>query len=61
MSGKRVNCVYNDHGAWCKNKKTPRAFYVFGARCCALYHDDDATCDLRVMTKRPQTKPPAQT
>lgn len=29
-----VNCIFNDNGAWCKNKKIKRSLLGFGPRLC---------------------------
>jgi len=36
----KINCTYNDNGAWCKNKKVKRSMWGLGARCCILYPPD---------------------
>lgn len=33
----RINCVYNDHGLYCKNKKIKRSISgLMGARLCSF-------------------------
>lgn len=32
-----INCIYNDRGAWCKNKKVKRCLFGIGARECIEY------------------------
>lgn len=31
----KVNCKYNDQGAWCTNKNVKRSLFGLGARCCS--------------------------
>ena len=33
----KINCIYNDQGAWCKNKNIKRSLLGIGARCCKVY------------------------
>lgn len=35
--GIRINCMWNDRGAWCKNEKIGRSLFGIGARCCVEY------------------------
>lgn len=37
----KVNCKYNDQGAWCKNSNIKRSLWGLGARCCVLYPPDE--------------------
>lgn len=36
MQGK-INCKYNDRGAWCTHRGIKRSLFGIGARCCVLY------------------------
>ena len=33
----KVNCIYNDKGAWCTNKNVKRSLLGLGARVCSEY------------------------
>lgn len=30
----KINCKYNDRGAWCTNKQIKRSLFGMGVRCC---------------------------
>ena len=42
----KINCTYNDQGAWCTDKRVKRSLWGFGARCCIEYCDNK-TCDYK--------------
>jgi hypothetical protein len=48
----RINCVYNDQGAWCKNKKIKRSIFGIGARVC-LDFEKEGICNIREKYIRP--------
>jgi hypothetical protein len=52
---KKVNCVKNDKGAWCKDRRVERSLSGMGARCCKVFDDD--TCDYQVCFPRPVNSP----
>ena len=52
----KVNCKWNDQGAWCKNKEIKRSLFGFGARCCIEY-GNNKTCQFKELGPKP-TKPP---
>jgi hypothetical protein len=54
----RINCIYNDDGAWCKNKKIKRSMLGLGARCCVIYPYGDNKCDHLVKYTEPPSPPP---
>ena len=55
----RINCVYNDQGAWCKNKNVKRSLFGVGARCCKLYPDRfNSMCEFQMKYSRPSIIPP---
>jgi len=55
----RINCKYNDSGAWCKHKKVKRSLFGIGARCCTLYpYSFDSTCKFQEEFPRPKIVPP---
>lgn len=35
----KVNCKYNDDGAWCINKEIKRSLFGIGTRCCSEFND----------------------
>ena len=50
----KINCVHNDSGAWCKNKKIKRSILgIMGARCCPLYYNDAPCCKHQEKFKKP--------
>ena len=52
----KVNCKWNDQGAWCTNKKVKRSLFGLGARCCIEY-GSNKTCQSKEPRPKP-TKPP---
>lgn len=48
----KVNCKYNDDGAWCTNKNIKRSLFGIGARMCRVV--DGKSCEF----KEPKTKKP---
>jgi len=40
----KINCKYNDRGAWCTNKNVKRSLFGIGARCCSEFNDKE--CEL---------------
>ena len=55
MKGK-VNCKYNEKGAWCSNEKVERGLFGLGERLCYDYLKISHTCPYRLETKRPNVK-----
>ena len=55
---KKVNCKYNDKGAWCTNKNIKRSLFGIGARCCVEFSDKQ--CKLKEI-KMLKGKPPPKT
>jgi hypothetical protein len=47
----KVNCLYNNNGAWCRNKSVKRSFWGLGARLCSEYPQYKNGC--MVMKKCP--------
>jgi len=44
----KVNCEYNDQGAWCINTNIKRSLWGLGARCCVLYPPDQkSSCEFK--------------
>jgi hypothetical protein len=41
----KINCKFNDNGAWCANKNIKRSLFGMGARCCCEY--DGKTCSIK--------------
>lgn len=55
---KKINCIYNNKGAWCTNQKIKKSLFGIGARCCSEHNDID--CDEKVEhTKKENIAPPA--
>lgn len=53
----RVNCIYNDQGAWCTNKCVKRSLFGIGARCCSEYPYRTGKCGVKVEHPR-KPEPP---
>jgi len=49
----RINCVYNDQGAWCTNKLIKRSLCGLGARCCIEFDERSAVCKYKVIYPKP--------
>lgn len=57
--GIKINCVYNDKGAWCKNINIKRSFFGLGARCCKEFENPfKETCICRQRLRKPPPPPP---
>lgn len=54
----KVNCTYNNSGAWCRNKNIYRSLFGLGARICPVHNG--GTCSLQIKKER-MTPPPAPT
>jgi hypothetical protein len=54
--GIRINCVYNDRGAWCKNKKIKRKL-GFLARVCLEFPGEKGGCPYITPHERPDLVP----
>ena len=55
----KINCVHNDQGAWCTNKKVKRSLFGIGARVCCEYNGKK--CELKEKTTRKAPPPPSPT
>lgn len=55
--GIRINCKYNDRGAWCTNKNIKRSLFGIGARCCVLY-PDGISCKYQEKYEKPKVSIP---
>ena len=53
----KINCIWNDQGAWCKNKEIKRSLFGLGARCCIEY-GSNKTCQLKKLRPKPLPSPP---
>lgn len=42
--GVNINCIYNNDGAWCKNKNIKRSLFGIGARICIVYPYEKEKC-----------------
>ena len=52
----KINCEYNDDGAWCTNKKVRRSLFGLGSRCCSEYNDKK--CDKKITISKSTSPPP---
>lgn len=43
----KINCKFNDNGAWCKHKSIKRSIFGIGARCCVEYTDKPIECEFK--------------
>ena len=57
----KINCIYNDQGAWCKNITIKRSLFGLGARCCVIYPDWNSVCKHQKKYPKPTQIPPAPT
>ena len=48
----KINCIWNNQGAWCKNREIKRSLFGLGARCCVEY-DGNKTCQLKELRPKP--------
>ncbi len=53
---RKINCKYNDRGAWCTNKKIKRSLFGLGTRLCSEYNFDKI-CKLKepILKGKPPT------
>ena len=56
---RKVNCKYNDSGAWCTNKNIKRSLFGIGARYC--YEFDDKECGFKEIRTKRGNPPPRPT
>lgn len=54
----KINCIYNDRGAWCNNKKIKRSLLGLGARCCTEFPYSSSGCKIKEEYPRPTLMPP---
>lgn len=54
--GIKINCVYNDKGAWCKHTHIKRSLWGIGARCCSVFNGE--LCSLQEEIPKPRSTPP---
>lgn len=52
----KVDCIHNDQGPWCLNRKVKRDLFGFGPRCCPVPYGNG--CDLKEEHERPSQPPP---
>jgi len=52
---KKINCIHNEKGAWCKNKNVKRSIFGFGARVCCEFNWKK--CELRTMKEKDNRTP----
>jgi hypothetical protein len=53
----KINCKYNDRGAWCKNKNIKRSLFGIGVRCCVEYPHENKSCESKIKFPRPILPP----
>ena len=56
---RKINCKYNDQGAWCTNKNVKRSLFGIGARCCTEFNDKE--CELKEIRNKKSNPPPRHT
>ena len=54
---RKINCRWNDLGAWCKNKRIKRSLFGVGSRCCIEY-DGIEICEFKEPFPIPKPSPP---
>jgi hypothetical protein len=55
----KINCVYINNVAWCKNKNIKRSLWGLGARCCVEYPPDISSCEFKEKYSKPKNISPA--
>ena len=55
-----INCIHNNDGAWCNNKKVKRSLFGIGARCCSEYSPYPKDCPYKEEYPLPKTVPSGQ-
>ena len=54
----KINCKYNDSGAWCTNKDVKRSLFGIGARCCSEHNDKKCELkEVRTLKAKPPPRP----
>jgi len=54
----KIDCEFNDRGAWCKNENVKKSIFGFGARCCLIYPYDNYFCSYKKRHSKPRPGPP---
>ncbi len=55
---KRINCKFNDNGAWCTNLNIKKSLWGIGSRCCIEYPDyNPKKCEFKEEHSRPSAPP----
>lgn len=56
---RKINCKYNEKGAWCTNENIKRSLFGIGARCCTEFNDKK--CELKEIRTLKGNPPPRPT
>lgn len=51
---RNINCLMNNHGVFCEDKRVKRSLFGIGCRICLVY--DGKECPFRI--KHPRPPPP---
>ena len=54
----KINCEFNDLGAWCKCKQVKRKWYQIGGRGCMEYPDQINKCPYKTSGLKTPPPPP---
>ena len=55
----KINCKFNNNGAWCTNKNIKRSLLGIGARCCSEYPYINKKCEFKEFRTKKRAYPPA--
>jgi hypothetical protein len=54
---RKINCKFNNSGAWCININIKCSLFGLGARCCSEFYDIKK-CELKQSKTKPAPPPP---
>jgi len=55
----KVNCIYNNKGAWCNNLNINKSLFGLGARCCSEYPNSSELCPHQEKVRKPSSPSPS--
>ena len=54
----KIDCTFNDGGAWCKCQDVKRSMFGIGARMCSVYCGEYCVHQIRHTRPKPPPPPP---
>jgi hypothetical protein len=51
-----INCIHNNQGGWCKNKKVKRSLFGIGTRLCIKFPKYNKKCEFEEKYSRPDIR-----